>query len=149
MDITEIISKISEEMGIELEGVKQERYGDGPLGLVHMSEVLHNGEYYGFLVLGVDKKGEMNYCSYTGKHPVLFETKDWRDELGLSVERDDNGLFRVDTNQTNFLGFERVSPNMKYEPKRESLRTSCIIGFGAANCYIHNHKLKRAQLKAA
>ena len=150
MDITEIISKVSQEMGIELVGTNIKKYGDGTLASVQMSELLKRNEYYGFLVLGTDEKGDMRYCSYTGKHPVLIETNDWRDELGLSIERDDNGLFRTDTNQTDFLGFKKVDPKIRYEPKRERLRISCNIGFGAASVYTHNHKLmRRQQLKTA
>ena len=142
MDITDTISKISHEMGVPLEERDKKVYrGKGDSSL-QMAEVFHQGDYYGYLVLSTDEKGEMEYCAYSGKHPVLVETKDWRDELGLQVQRDERGTFRVDTNPTEFLGWDRIDPE-KLSKEEDSRRIPYVIGFGAASCHMSNHRLQR------
>ena len=146
MDIAKITARVSEQMGIPLE-LRDRRHHRGEEGSsLQIAEVFHNGEYYGFMVLATNENGEIKSCGYSGKHPVLAETGDWREELGMSIERDEKGLFRVDTNQAPFLDFEAID-HTKLSEEENKRRMPYVIGSSYVGCLTHNHRLLRRRTK--
>ncbi len=143
MDVAQVIKRLEEQTKLPLESRKTEVYNGKGTSSLQMAEVFYEGQYYGFVVLSTNETGDLNYCAYTGKHPCLTETKDWRDELGLLIQKDEIGLFRVDTNKTPFLDFGNIEPEelTRFEEHR---RIPYWIGFGEVNCYTSNHRLKRS-----
>lgn len=129
MDIEKLIFKLSEEMGVSLQEKNKEVYG-----LVQTTELFNQEDYYGFLVLGLDRKGEMNYCAYEGKHPILNRKGEFRTVVGLHLESDLDGIFRVDSNLTSFLGYEKI--DYKKLSKSELQEESNILVVQQAQMYI-------------
>ena len=148
MDIADTISRIAAEMGISLEARNVRVYSGTGKSSSQDAEIFHDGQYYGCVALATDKSGAMEYCYYSGNHPALAGNKDWRKELGLHIERDEQGEFRVDSNPVQFLGWGIVDPKTE-TPEENSRRIPYIVGFSRAGIHMHNLGLVRQLSKSA
>lgn len=146
MKLESVVKTISEEMGIPLECQNLTVYTGKGKSSLQFADVFHQGEYYGHVVLSTDKNGDREYCAYSGNHPVLAETVDWRESLGLHIQRDEKGEFRVDSNPAPFLGWDVVDPK-KLSREEYDRRAFHWVGFGAVSCHFLNQRRKRQYLQ--
>jgi len=142
MGLGSVIASISEEMGIPLECRNLTVYTGKGKSSLQFADVFYQGEYYGHVLLSTDEEGGREYCAYEGKHPVLKKTGDWRESLGLHIDRDEKGEFRVDSNKVPFLGWDVVDPQ-KLTQEENHRRAPYIVGFGAVSIHFWNERLKR------
>lgn len=142
MEMSDVLADLSKNANLPLEVRGLEVFRGAGMSSLQTAEVFHDGRYYGYAVLDIDKKGDIQYCAYEGEHPILAQTGDRRNKLGLHIERDEKGYFRVDSNPVPFLGFDRVDPG-KLTAEEDDRRVMFLVGFGRANAHLRNHELIR------